>query len=56
MYMEGRVNPLGLPEGKYSKKKRLILDLSATHDTDDISSIKGKLRKFFLFLYVFPDV
>jgi hypothetical protein len=40
-----RVSPLGLAEGKYSKKKRLILDLSAPHDTDDISSINDLICK-----------
>ena len=32
-----RVSPLGVAEGKYSKKKRLILDLSAPHNDDDPS-------------------
>ena len=27
-----RVNPIGVAEGKYSNKKRLIVDLSAAHD------------------------
>jgi hypothetical protein len=45
MYMEGRVSPLGLAEGKYSKKNRLILDLSAPYDTDDISSINDLICK-----------
>jgi hypothetical protein len=40
-----RVSPLGLAEWKYSKKKRLILDLSAPHDTYDISSINDLICK-----------
>ena len=32
-----RVSPIGVAEGKYSKKKRLILDLSAPHSDHDIS-------------------
>ena len=33
-----RVSPLVVAEGKYSKKNRLILDLSAPH-SEDITSI-----------------
>ena len=29
-----RINPIGLVEGKYSKKKRLIVDMSAPHDNE----------------------
>ena len=32
-----RVSPIGIAEGKYSRKKRLILDLSAPHNDHDIS-------------------
>ena len=32
-----RVSPNGMAEGKYSKKKRLILDLSAPHNDTDLS-------------------
>ena len=39
-----RVSPLGLAEGKYSKKKRLILDLSAPHN-EDINSVNDLIDK-----------
>jgi hypothetical protein len=32
-----RVSPIGVAEGKYSKKKRLILDLSAPNNDTDLS-------------------
>lgn len=32
-----RINPLGIAEHKYSGKRRLIVDLSAPHNTDDTS-------------------
>ena len=32
-----RVSPIGVAEGKYSKKKRLILDLLAPHNDTDLS-------------------
>jgi hypothetical protein len=32
-----RVSPIGVAEGKYSKKKRLILDLFAPHNDTDLS-------------------
>ena len=32
-----RVSPIGVAEGKYSKKKRLILNLSAPHNDTDLS-------------------
>ncbi|VDI62454.1 Hypothetical predicted protein [Mytilus galloprovincialis] len=34
-----RISPIGIVEGKYSKKKRLILDLSAPHNNDEHHSI-----------------
>ncbi|CAG2249582.1 unnamed protein product [Mytilus edulis] len=41
-----RVSPLGLAVGKYSGKKRLILDLSAPHDDDDNCSINDLINDF----------
>jgi hypothetical protein len=32
-----RISPIGVAEGKYSKKKRLILDLFAPHNDTDLS-------------------
>jgi hypothetical protein len=32
-----RVSPIGVAEGKYSKKKRLILDLFSPHNDTDLS-------------------
>lgn len=32
-----RISPIGVATGKYSGKKRLILDLSAPHDSEDTS-------------------
>ncbi|CAG2196837.1 unnamed protein product [Mytilus edulis] len=40
-----RVSPLGVAEGKYSKKKRLILDLSAPHQSDIHFSINELIDK-----------
>ena len=40
-----RVSPISVVEGKYSKKKRLILDLSAPHDLKDITSINEMINK-----------
>jgi hypothetical protein len=34
-----RISPLGVAEGKYSKKKRLILDLSSPHQSENHCSI-----------------
>ena len=34
-----RVSPLGVAEGKYSGNKRLILDLSSSHDNNDFQSV-----------------
>ncbi|VDH89876.1 Hypothetical predicted protein [Mytilus galloprovincialis] len=40
-----RVSPLGVAEGKYSGKKRLILDLSSPHDNDNFLSINEMIDK-----------
>lgn len=39
-----RVSPLGVAEGKYSQKKRLILDLSAPHN-DNVVSVNELIDK-----------
>ena len=36
-----RVSPIGIVEGKYSGKKRLIVDLSSPHDGEEHSSINN---------------
>lgn len=38
-FAEYRVSPIGVAEHKFSKKKRLILDLSSPHDCDNTPSI-----------------
>ena len=40
-----RVSPLGIAEGKYSGKKRLILDLSSPHDNEKHPSINNLIDK-----------
>lgn len=40
-----RVSPIGVAEGKYSKKKRLIVDLSAPHNKVDHPSINELINK-----------
>ena len=40
-----RVSPIGIAEGKYSGKKRLILDLSSRHDIDSHPSINNLIDK-----------
>jgi hypothetical protein len=40
-----RVSPIGVVEGKYSGKKRLIIDLSAPHDNAHHSSINDLINK-----------
>jgi hypothetical protein len=39
-----RVSPIGVTTGKYSHKKRLILDLSSPH-SDDVASINDLIDK-----------
>ena len=40
-----RVSPIGLAIGKYSGKKRLIVDLSAPHNDDKHQSVNGLIDK-----------
>lgn len=40
-----RVSPIGIATGKYSDKKRLIIDLSAPHDDPDHESINDTIDK-----------
>jgi uncharacterized membrane protein len=40
-----RVSPIGIVEGKYSGKKRLIVDLSSPHDIEEHSSINNLIDK-----------
>jgi hypothetical protein len=40
-----RINPLGLAEHKYSKKQRLIVDLSAPHNRSDHPSLNELIDK-----------
>lgn len=40
-----RINPIGVVEGKFSKKKRLIIDLSAPHDSDSTQSLNDLINK-----------
>lgn len=40
-----RINPIGVAEGKYSKKKRLIVDLSAPHEDDINPSLNDLIDK-----------
>ena len=40
-----RISPLGVAESKYSKKKRLIVDLSAPHDNPDHPSLNELIKK-----------
>ncbi|CAG2199550.1 unnamed protein product [Mytilus edulis] len=40
-----RISPIGIVEGKYSKKKRLILDLSAPHNNVEHHSINDLINK-----------
>ncbi|CAC5382412.1 unnamed protein product [Mytilus coruscus] len=40
-----RISPKGIVEGKYSKKKRLILNLSASHNNDEHNSINTLINK-----------
>lgn len=40
-----RINPVGVVESKYSRKKRLIVDLSAPHDHAEHPSINSLIDK-----------
>ena len=44
-YPISRVNPIGIVEGKYSRKKRLIVDLSAPHNNQEHSSLNSLINK-----------
>lgn len=44
-YAVYRVNPTGIAEGKYSKKKRIIVDLSAPHNNDEHMSLNDLISK-----------
>ena len=44
-YEHYRVSPIGVAESKYSKKKRLIVDLSSPHGDGDHSSINSLIDK-----------
>ena len=40
-----RISPIGIAEEKYSKKKRLIVDLSAPYDKSDVFSVNELINK-----------
>jgi hypothetical protein len=42
---QSRVSPLGVATGRYSGKKRLILDLSSPHDKEGVLSINDHIDK-----------
>lgn len=44
-FSEYRVSPIGVVEGKYSRKKRLIVDLSSPHDNNEHPSINNLIDK-----------
>ncbi|CAG2204562.1 unnamed protein product [Mytilus edulis] len=44
-FQKYRVSPIGIAEGKYSGKKRLILDLSSPHNDDKHLSINDLIDK-----------
>ncbi|VDI15265.1 Hypothetical predicted protein [Mytilus galloprovincialis] len=44
-YTNFHINPIGLAEHKYSKKKRLIVDLSAPHENADHPSLNELIDK-----------
>ena len=44
-FKQFRINPIGVAEGKYSKKKRLIVDLSAPHDDENNPSLNDIIDK-----------
>ena len=52
-YEHYRISPLGVGESKYSKKKRLTVDLSAPHDNEMIPSLNQLINKeYFSLSYV----
>ena len=40
-----RINPISIAEGKYSLKKRLVVDLSAPHDREQEPSLNDLIDK-----------
>lgn len=44
-FLKYRVSPIGLVEGKYSGKKRLIVDLSSPHDNPEHLSVNDLIDK-----------
>lgn len=44
-FKQFRINPVGVAEGKYSKKKHLIVDLSASHDDKNNPSLNDIIDK-----------
>ena len=44
-YENYRINPVGIAQHKYSKKKRLIVDLSAPHNNDNHPSLNSLIDK-----------
>lgn len=40
-----RINPFGIAESKYSKKKRLIVDMSAPHNDEENPSMNTLIDK-----------
>lgn len=55
-YSQYRINPVGIAVGKYSGKKRLIVDMSAPHDNDTHPSLNELIsREEFSLSYVTID-
>jgi hypothetical protein len=44
-FTQYRVSPIGVATGKYSGKKRLILDLSSPHKEGEVSSVNSSIDK-----------
>ena len=44
-YSVYRINPIGIVEGKYSRKKRLIIDMSAPHNSPEHPSLNSLIDK-----------
>ena len=44
-FSEYRINPVGIAIGKYSSKKRLIVDMSAPHENDHHPSLNELINK-----------